>query len=364
VKPPLLEVFLELRRREFPLGIPEYNALLAAIEGGLASSRTELEFLCQTLWAKSRSEQAEVKEVLNRWLPPPPDEQAIERALIEVEHEAETPVHKSARKAAEKAGESLGRVVRTIRRKQTETTGDAAAASALQSGGPIMLPKVDYSAGRDIDWAGSLPVTRRQMKRAWQYYRRMARAGAAIEIDLERTLQRVEREGVLLQPVLRPRRVNHARLLILADEGGSMAPFRAVIAPLLSSAQTVGFARTGVYYFHDIPESNVFAKSWLGDPVPLPTACHPFHGAGILIVSDAGAARGNRDAARVARTIEALGTLRTFSPHVAWLNPMPQFRWARTSAAEIRQKGRVAMFALDRQGLDRAVDVLRGRRTA
>ena len=123
--------------------------------------------------------------------------------------------------------------------------------------------------------------------------------GAAIEIDLERTLQRVEREGVLLQPVLRPRRVNHARLLILADEGGSMAPFRAVIAPLLSSAQTVGFARTGVYYFHDIPESNVFAKPWLGDPVPLPTACHPFHGAEILIVSDAGAADSGTDAGSV-----------------------------------------------------------------
>lgn len=362
MKLPLLEVFLELRRREFPLGIPEYNALLAAVEGGFASSRSELEFLCQTLWAKSRSEQAEVREVVNRWLPPPPDEGAIEQALDEVASEAESPVHKGSRKAAEKLGEGLGRLVRTIRRKEPAANGEPADGSALQSGGPIMLPKVDYSAGRDINWAGSLPVTRRQMKRAWQYYRRMARAGPPIEIDLERTLQRVEREGVLLQPVLRPRRVNHARLLILADEGGSMAPFRAVIAPLLSSAQTVGFARTGVYYFHDIPESSVFAKPWLGDPVRLPTACHPFHGAGILIVSDAGAARGNRDGARVARTVEALDCLRSCSPHVAWLNPMPQFRWARSSAAEIRQKGRVAMFPLDRQGLDRAVDVLRGRR--
>lgn len=363
MKPPLLEVFLELRRREFPLGIPEYNALLAAIEGGLASSRIELEFLCQTLWAKSHAEQAEVREVLSRWLPAAPNEQAIERALAEVENEAETPVHKGARKAAEKVGESLGRVVRTIRRKESET-GEPTASNALQSGGPIVLPKVDYSVGREFDWTGSLPVTRRQMKRAWQYYRRMARAGAAVEIDLERTLQRVEREGVLLQPVLRPRRVNHARLLILADEGGSMAPFRAVIAPLLSSAQTVGFARSSVYYFHDIPESNVFAKPWLSDPVPLLSACHAFRGAGILIVSDAGAARGNRDAMRVSRTVEALDSLRTFSPHLAWLNPMPQFRWARSSAAEIRHKGRVAMFALDRPGLDRAVDVLRGRRTA
>jgi uncharacterized protein len=364
VKPPLLEVFLELRRREFPLGIPEYEALLAAMRGGLASSRSELEFLCQMLWAKSRGEQAEVREVLNRWLPLPPDDGAIERALGEVEIEATSEARKGSHKAAEKLGEKLGRMVRTIRRRLPAATDEPSGDSALRFGGPIMLPKVDYSAGRDIDWVGSLPVTRRQMKRAWQYYRRMARAGPPVEIDLERTLQLVEREGVLVQPVLRPRRVNHARLLILADEGGSMAPFRGVIAPLLSSAQTVGFARTGVYYFHDIPETTVFAKPWLGDPVALAAACNPFHAAGILIVSDAGAARGNRDAARVARTVAALDCLRSFSPHLAWLNPMPQFRWARTSAAEIRQQCRVAMFPLDRPGLDRAVDVLRGRRSA
>jgi hypothetical protein len=284
--------------------------------------------------------------------------------LDEVETDVASRRRSRAQNAAEKAGEKLGHIVRTIRRRQPAATGAPSAANTLQSGGPIMLPKVNYSAGRDIDWAGSLPVTRRQMKRAWQYYRRMARAGPPVEIDLERTLQRVEREGVLVQPVLRPRRVNHARLLILADEGGSMAPFRGVIAPLLSSARTVGFARTGVYYFHDIPESTVFARPWLGDSVALAEACHAFLGAGILIVSDAGAARGNRDPARVSRTMAALDCLRSFSPHVAWLNPMPQFRWARSSAAEIRQQGRVAMFPLDRAGLDRAVDVLRGRRSA
>jgi uncharacterized protein len=362
VKLPLLEVFRELRRREFPLGIAEYETLLAAMEGGVASSRKELEFLCQMLWAKSRAEQAEVREVLNRWLPPLPDGRAIERALEEAATEAASTPHRGSHKTAEKLGEMAGRVVRTIRGKQTdagESSGDS-----VQSGAPIVLPKIDYSAGHDIDWAGSLPVTRRQMKRAWQYYRRMSRAGPSVEIDLDRTLQRVEREGVLVQPVLRPRRVNHARLLILADEGGSMLPFRGVIAPLLNSAQTVGFARAGVYHFHDIPEATVFAKPWLSDPVELAAACGPFQGAGILIVSDAGAARGNRDANRVARTVAALDGLRSFSPHLAWLNPMPQSRWARSSAAEIRQQGRVAMFSLDRQGLDRAVDVLRGRRTA
>ncbi len=367
MKPPLVQVFQELRRREFPLGIAEYEALLAALRGGLVSSRSDLEFLCQTLWAKSVAEQAEVREVLTRWLPPLPDELALERVLTQVETESESaggsPASQAGRKAAEEE-ERQRRMVTTIRRRQPAADDADPGENSLQSAGPIVLPKVDDAAGRNFDWVGSLPVTRRQMKRAWQYYRRMARAGAPVEIDMERTLQLVEREGVLLQPVLQPRRVNHARLLILADEGGSMAPFRGVISPLLSSAQTVGFARTGVFHFHDVPEATVFAKPWLSHPVALAAACNPFRGAGILIVSDAGAARGNRDANRVARTVASLNVLRSFSPHVVWVNPMPQFRWARSSAAEIRQQGRIAMFPLDRQGLDRAVDVLRGRRSA
>ncbi len=368
MKPPLLQVFQELRRREFPLGIAEYEALLAALRASLVSSRSDLEFLCQTLWAKSVAEQAEVREVLARWLPPLPDEGAIERALAQVESETGSgggsPASQGGRKAGEAEEERQRRMVTTIRRRQPVGGDSDPGENTLQSSGPIVLPKSDDSAARNFDWVGSLPVTRRQMKRAWQYYRRMARAGAPVEIDLERTLQLIEREGVLLQPVLQPRRVNHARLLILADEGGSMAPFRGVISPLLSSAQTVGFARIGVFHFHDVPEATVFAKPWLSHPVALAAACNPFRGAGILIVSDAGAARGNRDANRVARTVASLNVLRSFSPHVVWVNPMPQFRWARSSAAEIRQQGRIAMFPLDRQGLDRAVDVLRGRRSA
>ena len=143
-----------------------------------------------------------------------------------------------------------------------------------------------------------------------------------------------------------------------------MVPFRSVVGHLLDSARGGGFARIGIYYFHDIPEEVVFCEPWLGDPVPLEAACEPYRGAGLLIVSDGGAARGNRDAERVEKTVAAIEALRRFSPHLAWLNPMPPSRWTRSSAGSIQVMGRIPMFPLDRAGLDRAVDVLRGRRRA
>ena len=68
---PLLDVFLELRQREFPLGVREYLLALDALACGLGvGSREDLVFVCQTLWAKSVEEQLHVKDVLDRLLPP------------------------------------------------------------------------------------------------------------------------------------------------------------------------------------------------------------------------------------------------------------------------------------------------------
>ncbi|HEY9601328.1 MAG TPA: hypothetical protein V6C85_06930, partial [Allocoleopsis sp.] len=69
------------------------------------------------------------------------------------------------------------------------------------------------------------PVTRRQMKQSWRYLRRPVREGIPIELDIEATVNQIGQRGVLLEPVLVPRRVNRTELLLLIDQDGSMVPF-------------------------------------------------------------------------------------------------------------------------------------------
>ena len=45
---------------------------------------------------------------------------------------------------------------------------------------------------------------------------------------------------------------------------------------------------------------------------------------------------------------------------MAWLNPMPQERWAGTTAEAIAQQ--VPMFEFNRAGLEQAIGALRGQR--
>jgi hypothetical protein len=374
---PLLDLFLELRRRNFPLGVQEYvSALRALAEGFGINSREELALMCQVLWAKSPEEQRQVVEALDAALPRELAPAEIEPLIREVEkalgqREAGVPEPLRVSKP-----EDAGRVDQQTPGQETKTeretmrrSGAAAGHKAVadfiwSTGAPTGIvggPRISgYQLNPNLDFAGQLPITQRQMKRAWRYYRRMRRVGQPVELDIGTTIERMYRQGVLLEPALMPRRLNTARLLLLVDAGGSMIPFERITQALIDSAMQSGLAKVSIFYFHDAPKGHLFRSPWLKDHVACEQALGDFYDAGVLIISDGGAARGNLEESRVRITKSFIQLLRRFTQNVAWLNPTPPERWPDTSAGEIRTVTRVPMFTFTRAGLDAAVDVLRG----
>lgn len=355
----LEEVFRHVRARIPRLGIGEYVALLRALEAGFGAGPRELTFLCQTLWAKSPTEQRQVAQLVAALLPdldapapapapaPLPSEPSVAPAPL--------PQPEPERRPSASA----------------EPVPSGAAEGVADQGGvrvAVDVPRELRRALRELpltstfDLQGTLPVSRRQMSRAWRFYRRMGRRGAPVEVDAEATVRRIYRDGVLAKPVLVPRRTNQAQALILEDTGGSMVPFRHVTAELVEAARHAGLGRVEVRYFHDVPVDVVFRDPSLMAPVMLNDAAAPFADAGILVYSDAGAARGGMDRERVRRTARLLETLWRATPNMAWLNPVPEERWRGTTAEAIRGETGVPMFPLDLRGLQSAVNHMRGAR--
>lgn len=359
----LLPAFQRVRARIPRLGVPEYVAVLRALEGGFGTgSRGELVELCAMLWAKTPHEQRHVADVLDAFLPEPVD-------LAE----PELPPRPSPDLPAPSPSEGND-AASPSPRPETEPGSPAPAAVSSAAGGGAGeerrapgvaavpdAPAPSVPAILRYDLEPEPPVTYRQMSRAWRFYRRMGRRGVPVEVDAEATVARLYRDGVLAGPVLVPRRTNQARTLVLEDVGGSMVPFRYATAALVEAAQHAGLARVDVRYFHDVPVDVVFHDRALLKPVALEDAVAPFTDAGILVYGDAGAARGGMDPVRVERTSRLLDVLRRVTPAVAWLNPVPRHRWAGTTAERIRAECGVPMFELDRDGLLAAVDELRGR---
>ena len=208
------------------------------------------------------------------------------------------------------------------------------------------------------------PVTERQMKQIWRYLRRPVRQGAATVLDIEATVHQIGRQGILLKPVLVPPRVNQAELLLLIDRDGSMVPFGELSHRLAEKALRGGLlGKAGIFYFHNCPieylyhDSNLLEAELVLDVVT--KVCS--QRTAVLILSDAGAARGGNSEERYELTQQFLAQFKQRVRYIAWLNPLPRKRWDGTTAGDIARL--VPMFEVSRRGLQDAIGVLRGRPT-
>lgn len=362
---PLLDVFTELQQRQFPLGAREYVAALEALARGFGTgSRDDLVFLCQTLWAKSLEERDQVSQVLAVSLPPKFTPEAL-AALAREALTSEEPVPEG--RAGRGSGDLPSR--RTPRRRGSSSRGGSEGAGpeisfrlGSDTQGSLVIPQPQTtSPGGSFDLEGRTPLSGRRMKRVWSYYRRMQRVGPRTELDVQATIEQIYRDAVLVAPALVPRRRNLARLVILQDEGGSMVPFRRIAGALTDSARHGGLGTVSILYFHDVPAAHLFHDPRLTDPIPLEKAIKPFARAGLLIVSDAGAARGGFDEDRIEASARLWRHLAGLAAGIAWLNPTPPERWVGTTAGEIRRRCAGLMFPIDREGVASAIRSLRGR---
>jgi len=205
------------------------------------------------------------------------------------------------------------------------------------------------------------PVTQRQMKQSWRHMRRKVREGPPEDLDIDATVKKIGRQGVLIEPVLLPHRINRSELVLLIDQGGSMVPFHNLSRQLQETAQRDGrLGQTGIYYFHDYPANFLYRDPARLEGEPVNDVLAKFGTrAAVLIISDAGAARGKFDTKRIALTEHFIQQLKQTVRYYAWLNPMPNTRWMHTTAGAIARLA--PMFEMSRQGLDAAISTLQGR---
>lgn len=382
----LYPMFETLRDRGVPLGISEYMAAVEALRNGLfldprsdqpepsSPNSEELPFfkgldpadmermrrMLRLLWAKRREDLPLVDAGFAEFIVP---------RLKPVSVSAEKTGRESEKMDGQsrKEAEQHGLFEQEAHRQKGQSAAQADGASRPKSGG---MTRSNGSSFQDTPLSTEAvfcmtprpPVGLRRAVRTFRALRRPVRMGISTETDIPATITRVCSEGYLVRPVLKLRWENLSVLRVLLDYGGSMTPFSPVLNPIVEALQSEGKAgrlRVEFYYFHDCPANGLFSSRSLADPVDLEQFfAAPSQGISILLISDAGAARGDYDGRRIDDTRCFMERLFKFSPRLAWINPVPALRWSGSSAEGIAAA--VSMFDLDRQGLEDAVLVLRG----
>jgi uncharacterized protein with von Willebrand factor type A (vWA) domain len=367
---PIAEIGRQLRRRRLPLGIDDYDALRRALAAGFGwSSYEELCRLCVALWAKS------------------PEEAEIVRAVVSRGGLATWNVSQTAGEAMDQPSANVADVPA---QRAADDSGEHVTQAEPVRGLGVVPPSIG-AVDRTLVMVPQYPLTEREIAQAWRRLRRRLRSGPAVELDVAATVEQHSRHGIATPPVLVPRRRNTAKLLLLIDRFGSMTPFHGYVDHVVRAIRNAGRiddAREA--YFHDLPGSidrtvleqvkdpfrpdldavlsliepmrdgSVYQDPQLTVPCPLTAVLdHLAMGTPTLIISDAGAARRRYDATRLLDTVALLKALHAKAGTVMWVNPVQPENWLRTTADQVRRY--IPMYPLTREGLDRAIDGLRGR---
>jgi uncharacterized protein len=388
--PIIWDLFLKLRRRGFTIGLEDCEALQDSLKAGFGwNSRSEFMNLCSSLWAKSNSEQKILMALFDQivpngsqWIYSLPQEEKIS-SVIDL-------------KSLPSAGQNLAIVEDIPRQEFQQVNNDINEPdfkTESQSGLPPISIRDVQIAKNPFVFVSQFPLSYREVAQTWRRLKRPTRVGAATELDIEATITRRSQLGVSTNLVLQPRRTNIAKLLLLVDRQGSMAPFHKFCDEVCKAIQEAGcLGETKIYYFHNVPaegaDDQVLAAlassnslfptldSILSQIKPLMSGhVYTDHNllfpkllqevlesqtadSAVVVLSDGGAARGDYRVTRLLDTIAFMKALGTYNLEYVWLNPLAANYWQNSTAAQISRH--IPMFSLDREGMEKAVNVLRG----
>ena len=269
-------LFRELKRVRVPVTLPEYLALMAAMDKSLAEySVDQFYFLSRALLVKDERHLDRFDQVFSHVF------KGLERVSAD-DNEVEIPEEWLKRLAELNLSEeemakieALGgweKLMETLRERLAEqderhqggskwigTAGTSPfGAYGYNPEGVRIGPREgrqgragkgwDKREFRDLD--GEVELGTRGMKIALRRLRRFAREGALSELDIDDTIQSTAKNGGWLDLRMVPERHNAAKVLLLLDVGGSMNAHVQGCARLFSAARSE-FKYLEYYYFHN-----------------------------------------------------------------------------------------------------------------
>lgn len=401
---PMIDLFHQLRSRGFELGIGEYQLLLDAMgtgswipseEEATTDWKEALFRLSCTLWYKpnqslkiftelfeqswhkhlrDRSRKKRTRPVVAKSKkeretpsiqpkPTEPKEQVRSIELDQAEELAETPVEEEVNRSLEP--ESKREIQNQRMRQQMEQIFVSYESTKTRNGVPDEghLQELEQLASNNFLFTGAfLPISKREMKLAWRYLRTQQQVKTSDQLHVPKMVDRLARVGHI-EPVYRQDTTYQSQLMILIDVHESMAAFGDFAHTMAELAVKGTFKKVpSVYYFNEIPEKHLFTNTQQTEAFLVEDLIDRFQRkkVDLLIISDAGAAKGSYSEERVLRTRRAIRKLQEYANKIVWINPMPEHRWYDSSADYIADLI-VPMYEASNTGLMRAIDVLRGK---
>ena len=242
----IIRAFISLRRRGLKLGVGELLAAQQAVEGGFGETSEALAETLKILWCSSPSQQSQFEPM---W-------QTLQVASsIKSSEKASTqkPKSESNQQRVEEHQENSS----PVPQESLAQIKPELEVAPLPAQAPPFTPVESEENGTLQEY---YPINRRSMVYNWRYLRRLIPDGILDVLDINATIEQATHQGFYLSPVYRRRECNHAHLLLLLDQNGSMTPFHRFSRDLVETAiyeSSLQPEKVNVFYFHNVPGASV-----------------------------------------------------------------------------------------------------------
>jgi len=387
---PLYDFFDALRKNNYSLGIPEYYTFLEALrleycncidkKNGQLDKEKTLK-VCRVLWLKPNQSRFAFEQLFEEHFAlSEKNKQSVltndkdEDSVLEITNEIVEEVPQSQTINSDKSQRNI---------PDDQDDDKPARASQIKEDSPLVKFVLGNPYGAPMKVSDKIKdkdkkfffsdyyfdITKRQMQQACRFLPLKQDSNSSEEIDIHASVEQYARDGFLVQPVFLSRERIINQVLLLIDYGGSMLAFDTLVDTFSEALQDAFKVSQGEskyhlksYYFHNVPSEYCYTNKSFTTYQKTENILQNLHPkrTSIIIVSDAGAARGGNSDRRFKSTLRFLLQIKKKTSHIVWLNPIPEYRWEKTTAQRIRRF--VKMYGMDSQrNLQKAVNVLRGK---
>jgi uncharacterized protein len=401
---PLYHFFERLRLNEFSLGIGEYQQLLTALHLRMnldidaytellhawnnydannvsldAFPKQQLLWLAKSLWLKPNQSVQVFEELFDECLPMDfPEKLKIEQPKPTTSSPGDTPTKEDStdkpkesetpKSPIQESPELPSQNKSIIEEKKDMSIPVRVALHTEESETKLSLQQDrETETSKFLFTSNYYPIDRRKTQQNLKQISSYGYAQRSADIDIDATIEKTNRQGFFNEAVFKKLKVNSTSLLLLIDSQGSMMAFEQLTNNIKAEAEEALMPNKKVmsktmktFYFYNVPSERLYINNThtAHEPLPKLMATLRNRSAGVIIISDGGAARGRYNPYRVDTTKAFLRKMYTHTSRVAWLNPFPPDRWAGNSAGIIAEH--VAMFEATETGIKHAIDFLKG----
>jgi hypothetical protein len=274
------DFFYLLKKKKVPVSITEWMTLMEALSKGYIANLDDFYYLARAMLVKSEAyydqydmafqeyfqgieTSAEISEQIMEWLKEPINRMTLteeERALFD-QMDLEELMREFEKRMAEQTEQHDGGGY-WIGRGGTSPFGHSGYHPAgIRVGGESRGRHAIQVAQerRFRNYRSDLTLDVRQTKVALTGLRQLSRIGPEDELDLEKTIEVTSKNAGEIELIWGRSRKNAAKLLLLMDVGGSMAPFARLCSQLFSAAHSSShFKDFQYYYFHNCIYDNLY----------------------------------------------------------------------------------------------------------